>query len=54
MLSPGNVPLTKEVAAFHRAQIEERACVERRAVGYQMVVDDVFSMSRPAVAAVPA
>lgn len=51
MLDAGNVPLPADIAQFHRTQIAERARVERRAADYQMVVDDVFSMSRPSVVA---
>ena len=49
MLNWGNVPLPKEIAEYHRKQVEERARFENRPMDYQMVVDDVFSMSRPSV-----
>ncbi len=53
----GNVPLPKDVMAFHRDRIAERARSEGREVSFDMVVDDVRAISaskligRPSVAA---
>ncbi len=53
----GNVPLPKDVMAFHRERIAERARSEGREVSFDMVVDDVRAISaskligRPSVSA---
>ncbi len=53
----GSVPLPKDVMAFHRDRIAERARSEGREVSFDMVVDDVRAISaskligRPSVAA---
>ncbi len=53
----GNVPLPKDIMAFHRDRIAERARSEGREVSFDMVVDDVRAISaskligRPSVAA---
>ncbi len=53
----GNVPLPKDVMAFHQDRIAERARSEGREVSFDMVVDDVRAISaskligRPSVAA---
>lgn len=51
----GNVPLPKDVIAYHREKIAERARAERREASFNMVVDDVRAISacklvgRPAI-----
>jgi methylaspartate mutase epsilon subunit len=46
IFNTGNVPLSKELLAFHRTKIEERAKAERRKASFQMVVDDVYAISK--------
>lgn len=42
----GNIPFTKEVKDFNRQLLEERARFEKRDVGFQMVVDDIFAVGK--------
>ena len=45
-LSPGNVPLPPELLDFHQQKIEERAHYENRKASFQMVIDDVYAISK--------
>lgn len=45
-LELGNVPLNKELADFNREKIEFRAKVEKREASFQMVIDDVYAISK--------
>lgn len=45
-LSLGNVPLSKELAEFNLAQLEERGGFEGRPVTFQMTVDDIFAVGK--------
>jgi methylaspartate mutase epsilon subunit len=40
------VPLPDDVLAYHRERIEERARAENRAPSFQMVVDDIYAISK--------
>ena len=40
------VPFTDEIKAYHRAKIEERAKAEKRNASFQMVIDDVYAISK--------
>lgn len=42
----GSVPMTEEVHAFHMDKITERATVEGRDPCFQMVVDDIYAISK--------
>jgi len=46
LLNFGAVPLSDELKDFHRQKIEERAKAERRAVSFQMVIDDIYAISK--------
>ena len=46
ILDPGNIPLPKDMLDFNRARIEERARVEKRKASFQMVIDDVYAISK--------
>ena len=46
MLNFGGVPLTKELQDFNREKIEERARYEKRTASFQMVIDDVYAISK--------
>lgn len=50
VLDPGNVPQPNDVAEFHREQLAIRGRRDKRPLDYSFVVEDVFSMSRPAPA----
>lgn len=42
----GNVPLSKELQDFHRDKLEARAKAEKRKASFQMVIDDVYAISK--------
>ena len=45
-LETGNIPLSKDLLDFNKQKFEERAKFEGRDVSFQMVVDDIFAVSR--------
>jgi methylaspartate mutase epsilon subunit len=45
-LSTGNLPFDDAVKEFHRKKLETRGKQERRAVNFQMVVDDIYAISK--------
>ncbi len=45
-LEVGNIPLSKDLLDFNKGRLEERARFENREVSFQMVVDDIFAVSR--------
>ncbi len=45
-LDTGNLPFTPEIKAFHREHIAQRAAHENRAVSFQMVIDDIYAISK--------
>lgn len=46
LLDAGDLPLSDEIKAFHREMLEERGKFEKRPVGFQMVIDDVYAISK--------
>ncbi|MGI6403463.1 MAG: methylaspartate mutase subunit E [Oscillospiraceae bacterium] len=46
ILTPGNVPFSKELLDFNTSKIEERAKSEKRAASFQMVIDDVYAIGK--------
>jgi methylaspartate mutase epsilon subunit len=42
----GNVPLPAEIIDFHREKLEARASYEKRKASFQMVIDDVYAISK--------
>lgn len=46
IFNPGNMPLTKELLEFHKEKIAERAKEEKREASFQMVIDDVYAISK--------
>ena len=42
----GNLPFGQDLIDFHKKKVYERAKFEGRAVSFQMVIDDVFAVSR--------
>lgn len=42
----GNVPLPQDVMTYHREKIARRAETESRAASFQMVVDDIYAISK--------
>ena len=46
ILNPAGVPLSKELKDFNKEKIEERAQFEKRQASFQMVIDDVYAISK--------
>ncbi|MBD3241511.1 MAG: methylaspartate mutase subunit E [Chitinivibrionales bacterium] len=46
ILNKGNLPLTDDLLAYHRERLEERGRAEGRAVGFRMVTDDIYAISK--------
>lgn len=42
----GNVPLSEDVKIFHKEKIAERARTENRTPSFQMVIDDIYAISK--------
>jgi len=42
----GNLPFGDDIKDFHRKRMEERAKFEKRAVSFQMVIDDIYAISK--------
>ncbi|MCL2368223.1 MAG: methylaspartate mutase subunit E [Oscillospiraceae bacterium] len=46
IFDPGNLPFSKELLEFHREKIAARARAEDREPSFQMVIDDVYAISK--------
>ncbi|QJW45531.1 methylaspartate mutase subunit E [bacterium BFN5] len=46
LFDTGNLPFTPEIIDFHRTKIEERAKSEGRNPSFQMVIDDIYAISK--------
>ncbi len=46
LFKPGAVPLSPRVEAFHRERIAQRAKAEGREASFQMVIDDIYAISK--------
>lgn len=46
LFDTGNLPFTKELVDFHKAKMEERAKAEGRTASFQMVIDDIYAISK--------
>lgn len=46
VFNKGNIPLDNDILEYHRSRLEERAKAEGRQVCYQMVVDDIYAISK--------
>ena len=45
-LNPAHVPLPKELINYNKSKIEHRAKMEKRKASFQMVIDDVYAISK--------
>jgi len=45
-LETGNLPFNDEIKAFNKNKLQERADFEKRSVGFQMVIDDVYAIGK--------
>jgi len=54
LLEVANLPLTEELKAFHRQKLEERAKMEKRPVNFQMIIDDIYAISKGCLVGRPA
>ena len=43
---PGALPLTPDLIDFNKTKIEERAAFEKRQASFQMVIDDIYAISK--------
>jgi methylaspartate mutase epsilon subunit len=46
LLECGNLPFGADIKDFHRKRLEERGAYEKRQVSFQMVVDDIYAISK--------
>ncbi|MEG6584170.1 methylaspartate mutase subunit E [Dendrosporobacter sp. 1207_IL3150] len=46
LFDTGNLPFTQDIIDFHRIKIEERANSEGRKPSFQMVIDDIYAISK--------
>lgn len=46
ILNMGNLPFSQDLLDFHTRKIEERAKYEKRKASFQMVIDDVYAISK--------
>jgi len=46
ILDPGFVPMTLDMIRYHKDKIKERADYENREAGFQMLVDDIYAISK--------
>ncbi|MEG2174337.1 MAG: methylaspartate mutase subunit E [Oscillospiraceae bacterium] len=46
ILQPANIPLSRDLITFNHDKIEERARAEKRETSFQMVIDDVYAISK--------
>lgn len=46
LFDPGKVPLPDDVLTYHHDKISERAKAEKRDASFQMVVDDIYAVSK--------
>jgi len=46
LLERGDVPMPDDIYAVHKEKIRERAVAEKRDAGFQMVIDDIYAISK--------
>lgn len=46
MFALGNLPFSQELVEFHQEKIAQRAAAEKREASFQMVIDDVYAISK--------
>ncbi len=46
LLEVANVPFSDDLKAFHKGKIAERAGAEKRDVSFQLVIDDIYAISK--------
>ncbi len=46
LLDAGRLPFSERLLTFHREKIQERARAENRGVSFQMVIDDIYAISK--------
>lgn len=45
-LDPGNLPFPRDILDFHREKLAARAKAEKREVSFQMMIDDIYAVSK--------
>ena len=46
LLDTGNLPFSADLKDFHKSKLQERAKYEKREVSFQMVIDDIYAISK--------
>jgi methylaspartate mutase epsilon subunit len=46
LLDTAGLPFSPALKAFHRGKMEERAKAEKRDISFQMVIDDIYAISK--------
>jgi len=46
LLSSGQIPLSDDILDYHKSKIGERATAEGREPNFQMVIDDIYAISK--------
>jgi methylaspartate mutase epsilon subunit len=46
IFAPGAIPFSKDLMDFHAEKIAQRAQIEKRVASFQMVIDDVYAISK--------
>ncbi len=46
LFDAGNMPLSSDILAYHRDKIAHRAKQEKREASFQMVIDDIYAISK--------
>ncbi|WP_434779645.1 methylaspartate mutase subunit E [Neisseria sp. Ec49-e6-T10] len=46
LLDCGNLPFNADLKELHRSKLEERGKAEKRAVSFQMVIDDIYAIGK--------
>ncbi|MPN24253.1 Glutamate mutase epsilon subunit [bioreactor metagenome] len=46
LFDTGNLPFTQDLVDLHKAKMDERAKIEGRSASFQMVIDDIYAISK--------
>lgn len=46
LFDTGNLPFTRDLMELHREKVSERAVIENREPSFQMVIDDIYAISK--------
>ena len=46
LLDTGNLPFGEDIKEFHHKKLQERARFEKREISFQMIIDDIYAISK--------